>query len=63
MIFNMEHKYEILLSLILDSAYMGVTKDKLIFDERRMANDVRTFLEAYEPDKYNERYKELNNGV
>ena len=59
MIFSNEAKYEILLSILLDNAYLSILKDRLIFDNLKLTEDIGNFLREFEPDKYKARYEEL----
>ena len=52
-------KYDILIGIILDNAWINPMNDALIFNDAKTSQDIRTFLMAFEPDLYEKRYNEL----
>ena len=52
-------KYDILIGIILDNAWINPMNDTLIFNDAKTSQDIRTFLMAFEPELYEKRYNEL----
>ena len=52
-------KYDTLIGILMDNAWISPMNDKLIFNDSKLSQDVRTFLMAFEPELYDKRFEEL----
>lgn len=52
-------KYDMLIGILMDNAWVSAMNDKLIFNDAKLSMDVRSFLMAFEPELYDKRFEEL----
>ena len=52
-------KYDMLIGILMDNAWVSAMNDKLIFNDTKLSMDVRSFLMAFEPELYEQRFIEL----
>ena len=52
-------KYDMLIGIILDNGWISPMNDRLVFDDAKTSQDLRSFLMAFEPELYEKRFNEL----
>lgn len=52
-------KYDTLIGIILDNAWISPMMDRLTVADAKTSHDIISFLMAFEPEIYEQRYEEL----